>query len=210
MSTEKSGKSGRPVSVEKRAAIVEASIAHFFAHGFAASSIEGIAEAAGVSKVTVYNQFGSKEALFAAAVEAECETMSGRMLPELDDVPIRQRLTAIAHGMHGFLFRPKMLQFERRIAAETERVPELGRAFLNAGPRRMKAALAAMLKRAHDRRELSLEDPELAAEQFAGMVKGMADLEWRFAGEHDEATNNRRIDAAVETFLRAYAPDRAE
>ena len=196
---------GRPVDTAKRDAILDAAVDQFFDVGFAASSIERIAEIAGVSKVTVYNQFGGKEALFKAAVEAECEKMRGRMLPEIDDVPLAQRLAMIAHGMHGFLFRPNMLRFERRLASEAERHPELGRTFLESGPRRMKAALADVMRRAAARGELELDDPELAAEQFAGMVKGMADLEWRFAGEHDPAVNQRRIDAAVETFLRAYA-----
>lgn len=213
MSTAKSdqseAKAGRPASEAKRAAILHAAIAHFFDHGFAASSIEGIADTAGVSKVTIYNQFGSKEALFEAAVEAECEKMRGQFLPDIDAMPIAERLTMIAHGMHGFLFRPEMLRFERYVSAETERVPELGRTFLEAGPRRMKAALASLMARADACGELSLDDPALAAEQFVGMVKGMADLEWKFAGEHDEAVNERRINAAVETFLRAYAPERA-
>lgn len=207
MSTPKAKKSGRPVDAAKRRTIVKTAVAHFFDHGYSAATIEGIAESAGVSKVTIYNQFGTKEALFAAAVELECESMRGRMLPDIDDIPIAQRLSMIAHGLHGFLFRPKMLQFERRVAAETERAPELGMAFLEAGPRRMKSAMADVLQRAHDRGELALEDSALAAEQFVGMVKGMADLEWRFAGEHDEAINNRRIAEAVKTFLRAYAAE---
>ena len=204
MSTPDTPKMGRPVDPAKRQAIIDAAIAAFFDVGFAACSIEGIAADAGVSKVTVYNHFGDKAGLFAAAVEAECEQMRGAMLPEIDDLPIRERLTKVAERMHAFLFRPRMLAFERRLASEAERVPELGRIFLDAGPRRMKAGLAAMLERARARGELDFPDPLIAAEQFAGMMKGMADLEWRFAGEHDAEVNSARIRHAVDTFLAAH------
>jgi hypothetical protein len=37
------------------------------------------------------------------------------------------------------------------------------------------------------------------------MVKGMAEIEWRFAGEYDAARSKARVENAVETIMRAYA-----
>jgi hypothetical protein len=68
----------------------------------------------------------------------------------------------------------------------------------------MKGALAALLMRSRDRGELRFEDADLVAEQFAGMVKGMAEIEWRFAGEYDEVKSKARVENAVETIMRAY------
>jgi TetR/AcrR family transcriptional repressor of mexJK operon len=99
-----------------------------------------------------------------------------------------------------------MRLFELSVAAETARDPAVGRAFLEAGPRRMKTALAALLTRARDRGELQFEDADLVAEQFAGMVKGMAEIEWRFAGEYDATRSKARVENAVETIMRAYRP----
>lgn len=53
----------------KRAAIVQAAVEAFQQYGYYAASINGIAEAAGVSKRTLYNHFDSKEALFDAIIE---------------------------------------------------------------------------------------------------------------------------------------------
>lgn len=180
----------------------------FFAHGFAASSIEQIAAEAGVSKVTVYNHFGDKNALFAAAVECECEKMRGHFSidAQLATLDIRERLTAIGQAIVAFLSRPEMVQFERRIAAETEREPDIGGAFLRAGPWRMKAAFSALLAFAHERGELAIPDPMLAAEQFVSMCKGMGDLERRFGASPAADDDARRIEGAVEVFLRAHAP----
>ncbi|WP_086606484.1 TetR/AcrR family transcriptional regulator [Erythrobacter donghaensis] len=197
---------GRPLDEGKRLAIVETAAQHFFQHGYAATAIEQVAADAGVSKVTIYNQFGDKRALFAAAVECECEKMRGHF--SLETMPagtIRERLTAIGQAIHGFLFRPEMIQFERRIAAETEHDPAIGAAFLEAGPWRMKQGFGAWLARAAEAGELVIEDPLLAAEQFVSLCKGMGDLERRFGADVSPQERDRRIRGAVEVFLAAYA-----
>lgn len=199
-------RAGRPLDAAKRHAIVETAAQHFFDNGYAATSIEQVAADAGVSKVTIYNQFGDKRALFAAAVECECEKMRGHF--SLEAMPagsIRDRLTAIGEAMSAFLFRPEMIRFERRIAAETETEPALGAAFLEAGPWRMKRAFAAWLGHAVDAGELAIPDLELATEQFVSMCKGMVDLERRFGVPVSPESRQRRILGAVDVFLAAYS-----
>lgn len=206
MSSESERRVGRPADAIKRQAIVAAATAAFFDKGFAASSIEQIAADAGVSKVTVYNHFGDKRGLFVAAVETQCETMRGHFsIGEIPKGSLRERLTAIGEAMVAFLSRPEMVQFERRIAAETEHEPEIGAAFLAAGPHRMRSAFAGLMAAMVEKGELKMDDPDLAAEQFASMCKGMGDLERRFGMPLDEARNRRRIEGAVEVFCRAYA-----
>lgn len=205
LSPETKKKLGRPSDQTKRKAIIDAAAKSFFDVGFAATSIEQVAADAGVSKVTIYNQFGDKSALFAAAVELECEKMRGYFT--LDSMPsgsIRERLTTIGQAMFAFLSRPEMIQFERRIAAETVSEPVIGRAFLEAGPWRMKHAFSAFLEHATARGELHVSDGYLAAEQFVSMCKGMGDLEQRFGVPVTQEDSKRRIEGAVDVFLAAY------
>ena len=198
---------GRPADEAKREAILAAAAASFFEHGYAASSIEQIAERAGVSKVTIYNRFGDKRALFAAAVDCECAKMRSNFeVPPMPEGSLRARLTAIAEAMSAFLSRPKMVQFERRIAAETEHDGEIGKAFLAAGPHRMKAAFVGFLAGMRDAGEIEVDDLDLAAEQFVSMCKGMGDLERRFGHPEDARRDRERIEGAVEVFCRAYVP----
>lgn len=205
MSSGEDRKPGRPVDPAKRDAIVAAAAHAFFEQGYAASTIEGIAADAGVSKVTIYNHFGDKRALLCAAVERECERMRGHFEIESGTGGnLRDRLLAIGTAMVAFLSRPEMIQFERRIAAETEHDPDIGLAFLDNGPRRMKAAFAALLERMRSEGELDIPDPVLAAEQFASLCKGMGDLERRFGAPPDPARDAVRIAGAVDVFLRAY------
>lgn len=198
-------KPGRPSDQAKRLAIIEAASRAFFDGGFAATSIEQVAADAGVSKVTIYNHFGEKRALFKAAVELECEKMRGYF--SIEDMPagsIRARLTHIGEGMLAFLSRPEMVAFERRIAAETQADPAIGEAFLEAGPWRMKTTFAAFLAAAQDRGELCIADPLLAAEQFVSLCKGMGDLEHRFGASVSAQDSARRIAGAVDLFLASY------
>ena len=205
MSSASDTKAGRPADRGKRDQIIAAATRAFFEHGFAGSSIEQIASDAKVSKVTVYNHFGDKRGLFAAAVETECARMRDHFSIEgITKGSLRERLTAIGEAMVAFLFRPEMVQFDRRIAAETEQEPDIGAAFLAAGPHRMKEAFASFLRAMNDAAELSVGDPELAAEQFASMCKGMGDLERRFGMPLDPERNRQRIMGAVEVFCRAY------
>ncbi|MFN3863700.1 MAG: TetR/AcrR family transcriptional regulator [Erythrobacter sp.] len=198
-------RAGRPLDSAKRQAIIDTASHLFFRNGYAATSIEQVAADAGVSKVTIYNQFGDKRALFAAAVEHECEKMRGHFsLEAMPQGSIRDRLTAIGEAIFAFLFRPEMTRFERRIAAETEHEPAIGAAFLDAGPRRMKRAFAAWLRHAEAAGDLAIGDPELAAEQFVSLCKGMGDVEHRFGVTVTPESRRSRIDGAVEMFLAAY------
>ena len=206
MSSDVNKRGGRPVDAAKREAIIAAATRAFFDRGFAAVSIEQVAADASVSKVTVYNHFGDKRGLLVASVETQCEMMRGHFsIGELPRGTLRERLLAIGEAMVTFLSRDEMVQFERRIAAETEHEPEIGKAFLAAGPHRMKTAFSALISALNEAGELRVDDPELAAEQFAAMCKGMGDLDRRFGQPIDQKRNRERIEGAVEVFCRAYA-----
>ncbi|MBL4858553.1 MAG: TetR/AcrR family transcriptional regulator [Erythrobacter sp.] len=210
MSSE-SKKAGRPADAAKRKAILAAATQAFFEGGFAATSIEQVAADAGVSKVTVYNHFGDKRGLFAEAVGAECARMREYFtLRQIPSGALRDRLRIIGEAMVAFLSREEMIRFDRRIAAETEHEPEIGAAFLAAGPHRMKRNFGMLLAAMAEAGELDLDDPELAAEQFASMCKGMGDMERRFGQPNDPEYNSKRIEGAVEVFCRAYAVDKCE
>ena len=60
----------------KRDDVLDAAVAVLLDCGYDAASMDKVARAAGVSRRTLFNQFESKEALFAAAVERVWEKMS--------------------------------------------------------------------------------------------------------------------------------------
>ena len=67
-SSPRSASPGRPKDLEKRAAILAAAKQLFPEQGFDGTSMDAIATAAGVSKLTVYSHFTDKEGLFVEAI----------------------------------------------------------------------------------------------------------------------------------------------
>src|ERR1043165_2178770 len=68
---------GRPRDPERGRRVLEAAQRHFNEHGLERASMDDIAADAGVSKMTVYSNFGSKERLFQAVVGDRTATVGG-------------------------------------------------------------------------------------------------------------------------------------
>ena len=87
-------------SDEVRAALVDAAETCFYRDGITATGVDAIAEEAGVSKRTLYNQFGSKDGLVAAYLERREERWTGlldSLFAEAGDDPVEQ-VVAYAHA----------------------------------------------------------------------------------------------------------------
>jgi TetR/AcrR family transcriptional regulator, mexJK operon transcriptional repressor len=198
---------GRPIDTDKRDHIVATASDLFIAHGVSGTSIEAIARAANVSKVTIYNRFGDKTALFVECIAQECREMQALLRID-DDQPrdLRDHLRHYGMAMLNFLARDQLVRFENMLGGEMARHPELGELFLEAGPRRMLRGLADVIAAAAARGEIHVADPLRAANMLAGMMKGFADLERRFAmHESVDFVSEDRIDYAVDTFLAAHS-----
>ena len=199
-----------PLPGSKAAAILAAARGVFLDLGFERASMDTIARVASVSKATVYAHFRSKEELFVTML-ARAGATSERMLSAqvLDPADLRGSLTRVGRLYLARLVDPEMLSTMRVVAHEVLRMPELGRAIYETGPKRVRVALSDFLAGAHARGELSVDDPPLAAEQFLGLVQGPMHLKMMLGVLPPEAIDDAIgpvVAAAVERFLRAYAP----
>uniref|UniRef100_UPI0035627A7A TetR/AcrR family transcriptional regulator n=1 Tax=Phaeovulum sp. TaxID=2934796 RepID=UPI0035627A7A len=74
-------------------------------HGFRGTTVEGIAEAAGISKVTLYTYFHDKDAAFEAVATRFFETLRKAAQAALAGPGTRSaRVTAALIAKHGILF----------------------------------------------------------------------------------------------------------
>src|SRR5438045_3350559 len=71
----------------RRPLVLDAAFAVFLERGYAAASMDAIAERAGVTKPVVYACFESKEALFAALMEREEQRVLAQIAAALPDRP---------------------------------------------------------------------------------------------------------------------------
>lgn len=200
---------GRPRDHDKSTAMIDAAGDVFFERGYANTTIEGIAERAGVSKVTIYARFGDKAGLF----EAMVKHVSARMetgAPHQGQLPANTEEALICYGISLMtqLMSPRLVAFERNLASELVRHPDLARRFYDAGPGRSRATLAAIIQGAVDRNELAVEHPMQAAADLYGLWHGFHMIEAHFG--IGELPNDEKIQILVRSgvakFLKMCRP----
>lgn len=182
----------------------------FMQSGYGETSVDAIARAAGVSKATLYAHFPSKEALFATIIHEACRTHLpvASLLPERV-VDLRSALCAMGRDLLRFLLQDRALAIHRVVTAECHRFPELGRAFYDNGPGLFRQALAAWLERQREAGRLHPSDMAVAADQLVGLLRAGLHLRATLGiATPTEAEIDATVQAAVDTFLRAFArPD---
>lgn len=193
-------------SERKREAILAAAIEEFQSAGYRDTSMDRIAERAEVSKRTVYNHFPSKEALFRAVTADLIDQVRQAMTVSYDaERPLRDQLLELAHHEVEAFSARGFLATTRAILAEAVRNPDLVReAFADAA--HGDSPVSAWVIAATNDGRLVVEDPALAAEQLAALLKGP--LFWPAAlGLTPPPRRKERarvIEAAVEMFLATY------
>lgn len=181
----------------------------FLTHGFSFATTDMIQQAAGVSKSTVYAYYPTKEALFTAVVEAECESFiqSVREL-KFSDEHLPNVLTEIGRAYLEMILSSDILAIYRVIVSEAPRFPELARRFYLAGPGAMNTVVSEKLETAMRKGDLDLGGVgrNAAASLFVNMIRGEAQMQCLTHPESpaSAAQRDQWVDDAVATFLRAF------
>ncbi|HEX7301287.1 TetR/AcrR family transcriptional regulator [Lentzea sp.] len=189
---------------QKRTAIVDAATALFLESGYDKTSLARIADAAGVSKATLFKQFPTKAELFDAIVTDYWRTEEGALTPPPGDPGAG--LTALGNRYVALLTRPGMVALFRIVIAEAPRFPELGQTQFRLGKQPFFDAVRDYLAAEHEAGTLAVPDPVSAATQFLGMVSNFAFwprmllVNWA----PTEKAMARAVDEAVETVLARY------
>lgn len=192
-----------PPSQDNRQRIIEAAREAFTTEGYR-SSIERIAQLAGVAKQTVYNHFPTKEALFDEMTRDNMNVFSVPLAGSPDNP--RQTLTAFATTYYECILSGQCSAWTRMIAAEAPRFPELAARMYALGPGTMIEQLADYLRRAMALKTLREDDPRLAAEILYGMLSGAERTRMLFGIEREPYDDQKRVAAMVDSFMRAYTP----
>ena len=199
----------RQGSPTKRAAITRAALEVFVREGYARASVDAIAEAAAVSKRTIYDYYGDKERLFlsavretAAAQAATFDELLDRTLGEVTDVAAA--LTAFGRAFATEVARsPERAAVLRLMIAEASHFPDLIRTAPEERP--VQRTLADRLAERGEQGLLEIPDPLEAAEFLGLLVTGRVNnRSWYGAVHLDDAEIEGLVDAGVRIFLRAY------
>lgn len=198
---------GRPRDPERLQRIVAAAARQFHEHGLSGTSMDAIAAEAGVSKMTVYSHFPSKEDLFSAAVASRTAELMGSEVPPMDPLKPKQALTALGRAFLRLIRDDQVVQHHRILFGLRDAHPQVRQAFHDEGPDRLRLALAAYLAEATRQGSLKVRQPELAADQFMGLFLGMGQLRNLLnLGKPTDKEDDALLKANVALFLKGHEP----
>lgn len=162
-----SARRGRPKSEEKRQQISEAAADLFLTEGFERTSMDSIAQAAGVSKQTVYSHFANKDELFRSCIASKVAQYDLTVEPS-EYHTLEAGLRAFADGYLRILSDPRVIRMWRLIMAESVEHGHVAALFYETGPQESLDSLTRFLE--HHVDELDTDDVAQTARTFYGMV----------------------------------------
>ena len=199
---------GRPKDLNKRAAIIAAAIVLFGRQSYDSVTMEAVAAAAGVSKMTIYSHFSDKETLFESIVTSVSDRyMSAFPVSEVSEGPLAERLNGIGVGYLSVILSADVVSMAHTLSSELRTDEVLAQRFFAAGPGRVRAALAAIIEAAVASGDLRVDHVSRAAEDLISLWAGSVPTQLSF-GLIAPATAkeiNRRVHRGTDVFMRAYA-----
>ena len=165
---------GRPqvrCDEETRAVIVDAARKQFAGTGFAGTSMDSVARAAGVSTKTLYRLFPNKVALFEGMVTERTDALVSTVKLRACDGGDVERALGEALLMCGELMLDgEVIALQRVVAGESDKFPDIAEAFFNKAIMRTQGALADWLRVQVKRGTIALDDADVAAGMLLGML----------------------------------------
>jgi AcrR family transcriptional regulator len=192
----------------RRDAIVQVAARSFIDHGYAATTMSGIATTLGGSKGTLWNHFRSKEDLFVAVLDRLTEDFRAQLSLILD--PRNDFEKALRRFCREFLNKVTSrdgIALYRLVISETIRFPEIGRIFHERGPLPTQQLLADFFAGAATQGVIDCDRPFDAARQLTALLVSGA-RQNMLIGLIEELTPRQigeEIDRAMSIFMRAYA-----
>jgi TetR/AcrR family transcriptional repressor of mexJK operon len=168
-----------PRVVRTRAAVVDAARTLFLRQGYAGTTMDEIAALAGLTKRTVYNNYGDKDALFTqivADVIAYAEEFARGLHEEFTvgvaAANLRATLDDLGRRLALGIVRAEVIALRRLLIGEAREFPALAAEYFDRAPGQVIDALASGFKHLGRIGLLRVTDPRRAAAQFAYLVAG--------------------------------------
>jgi AcrR family transcriptional regulator len=202
-------KQGRPRDPERMRRVIEAAEQQFLEQGFERTSMEAVARASGVSKMTIYVYFPTKKALFEATIGKRIDAafdFGGDV--RLPDGEPRKGLTLIGRHFLGLIRGDDVIRKQRILFAEAGVHQEACGAFFQQGPLGIVARVRDFLDNAVAAGSLVPHDTGAGADQFLSLFLGSAHIQAMLGlGKPTPEEDERLLARNVEMFMKAYGRD---
>jgi AcrR family transcriptional regulator len=155
----------------KRQQILQGAMQTFLKHGYARTSMDQVAAAAGVSKNTIYSHFQDKKGLFTALIERvtarRFEMVTESLSLSEDPAAVLRHLAETL--LDSILSDREYISFMRVLIGESDHFPELAQLFVRSLPKKVLAILSHYFA---SHRELKVPHPEATARIFINSLIG--------------------------------------
>jgi TetR/AcrR family transcriptional regulator of autoinduction and epiphytic fitness len=187
-----------------REAIVEAAERLFLERGFGAVSMDDLAEAAGVARRTLYNQFTSKEEIFREMLLRVSGQLEDTFPPGLEtqgDVEhVLRRIAGMILDLHK---HPEYVGFLRMVVADSRQFPWIAAEFatvMDPQTERLTRYLAHLTSLG----VLQCRDPLLAAHQLMGILNEFSLWPLLMGRVRIAVSTDELIEETIRMFLQHY------
>jgi TetR/AcrR family transcriptional regulator of autoinduction and epiphytic fitness len=193
---------------ESGSAIIDAAERLFLERGFGSVSMDELAEAAGVARRTLYNQFSSKEEIFREMLLRVSSQFERAFPPGIEtEGDAEHVLRLVARMILQLHAHPAYLGFLRMVVADTRQFPWIAEEF------------AAVMKPQTERLTryiahltaigvLDCRNPLLAAHQFMGLLNEFSLWPWMMAQASVPVPDEDIVEETVRMFLQHYGQAR--
>ena len=187
-----------------RQAIVTAAARLFLERGFGAVSMDELAQAAGVARRTLYNQFASKEEIFREMLLKVSRQLEDAFPPGVETQGgVEDVLRLVARMILELHKNPEYLGFFRMVVADSRQFPWIAEEFAAVMDPQTER-FARYLDHLTVMGVLTCRNTTLAAHQFMGVLNEFALWPWMLGRQSLEAPTEEVVDGAVEMFLKHY------
>jgi TetR/AcrR family transcriptional regulator, mexJK operon transcriptional repressor len=208
---QRTGSGGRPTREEaeaRDARLLDVATSLFMERGFDGTSIDAVAEAAGVGKPTVYARYRDKRDLFAAVLRgrirrwlAPVSAAAEAQATETSPKSIKTTLHELSRHMVAYTLAPEAGALQRILSAQAVQFPELAKLANEEGWLRAVRGVSGILRQSAAHGHIKVDNPELAADMFLNLVLGHCKRLALYGIATDPKTEERHRKAAVEFFL---------
>jgi TetR/AcrR family transcriptional regulator of autoinduction and epiphytic fitness len=189
-----------------RDAIVAAAQRLFLGRGFGAVSMDELAEAAGVARRTLYNQFASKEEIFREMLSTVSRQLESAFPSGVETSGnVEQVLRLIARTILDLHTHAEYLGFLRMVVADSRQFPWIAKEFAAVMDPQTER-LTRYLAHATELGLLDCRNPLLAAHQFMGMLNEFSLWPWMIGHPPLPIPANELAEEATRMFLQRYLP----
>jgi TetR/AcrR family transcriptional regulator, mexJK operon transcriptional repressor len=207
VTTARRGRPTRAQAAQLEQKLREAAVATFLDNGYDRATMEMIAEAAGITKRTLYARYPDKRAVFLDVIPwALTRSVEQDSTPDIDGDDLEAALLAIGRGALKRALDPDTVRLHRIAMNESPRFPEFAVSAETFGWSQRHRQVVKLLRRHESAGDIAVDDIELAAQHFLALVEVLPARLADFGVYRSRRQEERHLKHAVSLFLRGVLP----